>query len=113
MKKRYLLALLLLNACGSDGPPPPPATAKLKLTWVDNSDNEDGFEIEKKVAAEGTYATLATVATNSTSYTDTGLTLNQAYCYRLRAFNTVGYSSYSNEACAAATATSGAVGIEL
>ena len=113
MKKRYLLALLLLNACGSDGPPPPPATAKLKLTWVDNSDNEDGFEIEKKVTAEGTFSPLPKLPVNTTSYTDTGLTMNQVYCYRLRAFNVAGYSGYSNEACGIATATSGAVGIEL
>ncbi len=71
------------------------------LTWTDNSSNEDGFKIERKLGENGTFAQIATVAPNITSYTDpaAGLTANNYYYYRVRSFNAAnGNSHYSNEA---------------
>src|SRR5262249_27120097 len=76
-------------------------TAQLTLTWTDNSANEDGFGIERKIGTSGTYGQIATIGANATSYTDTGLTAGTTYCYRTFAFNVTGSSPYSNEACAA------------
>jgi titin len=73
------------------------STTEIKLTWSDNSDNEDGFKLERKEEG-GTYAEIKTLSTNTTSYTDTGLIPNTKYYYRIRAYNSVGYSDYSNEA---------------
>src|SRR5262245_18996618 len=73
--------------------------ASLQLSWVDNSDNEDGFHIERKVGTNGIFSLLAAVGPNITSYTDDNLASNTTYCYRLNAFNDIGISAYTNEAC--------------
>ncbi|GEM_PF-1301914 len=75
-----------------------PLCSQINLTWQDNSNNEEGFRIERRVS-NGSYATLATVAANMTSYSDTmGVQANTQYFYRLKALNsTFGDSPYSNE----------------
>ncbi|MBI3031702.1 MAG: fibronectin type III domain-containing protein, partial [Candidatus Rokubacteria bacterium] len=73
--------------------------AQLTLTWADNSDNEDGFRIERKIGTGGTFGEIATVGANVITYVDPGLGAATTYCYRLLAYNTAGASPYSNEAC--------------
>lgn len=68
----------------------------INLTWSDNSSNEDGFKIERKIGASGTYTEIASVS-NSTFYANAGVSTNQIYYYRVRAYNTAGNSGYSNE----------------
>ena len=80
--------------------------ASLQLSWVDNSDNEDGFHIERKVGNDGIFSFVATVGPNVTSYTDDNLASNTTHCYRLNAFNASVISAYTNEACR--TTSSGA-----
>jgi len=71
----------------------------VSLQWVDNAANEDGFKIERKLGAAGTFAQIGTVGPGVTSYSDTGLTANSYYYYRVRAHNAAnGDSDYSNEA---------------
>jgi hypothetical protein len=74
--------------------------AQLQLNWVDNSSDESGFNIERKTGTTGTYAQIASVGANVTSYTDSSLTSSTTYCYRVNAFNNAGTSLYSPEACA-------------
>jgi transcriptional regulator CtsR len=78
----------------------PISSSQINLTWQDNSGDETGFKIERKTAAGGTYSQLATVGANVTSYSNTLLSANTTYYYRLRAYNAVGNSDYSNEASA-------------
>lgn len=67
------------------------------LKWSDNSANESGFKIERKLAS-GSYTSIATVDVDDTTYFDEGLQMNTSYTYRLQAFNAVGASvNYSNE----------------
>jgi hypothetical protein len=73
--------------------------ASFQLTWVDNSQNEDGFNIERKVDTDSTFSLIATVGANVTSYYDDNLANNTTYCYRVNAFNDAGNSAYTNEAC--------------
>lgn len=75
---------------------------RIDLHWQDNSDNEDGFRIERKAAA-GSYTEIDTVEANVTSYSDPGLEEGTLYCYRVRAYNGQGNSDYSNESCATPT----------
>ena len=70
------------------------------LSWTDNSSNETGFSIERKIGANGTYAVIATVNPNVTSYCDGGLVPNTTYYYRVQATNFAANSLYSNEASA-------------
>jgi hypothetical protein len=71
---------------------------QLKLSWIDCSENESGFEIERKTGSEGTYRQIGTVGQNVTSYADTRLSEGTTYYYRVRAYNAAGHSTYSNEA---------------
>jgi hypothetical protein len=75
------------------------AASSLGLSWSDNSTNETGFAIERKTGT-GTYSQVRTSAAGATSYTDTGLPAGTTYTYRVRAFNDVGNSLYSNEQAA-------------
>jgi hypothetical protein len=78
--------------------------AQLTLQWTDNSNNEGAFRIERKQGTGGTYAQIATVGANTTTYVDTTVTAGLIYCYQVRATNSAGDSAPSNEACATAPA---------
>jgi len=74
------------------------STSQINLAWQDNATNEVGFKIERKIGVGGTYGQIDSVTANVTSYSNIGLTANTSYFYRVRAYNTVGSSAYSNEA---------------
>ncbi|MBC7348495.1 MAG: SBBP repeat-containing protein [Candidatus Aminicenantes bacterium] len=69
----------------------------VSLAWDDRSNNEDGFKIERKTGASGTWSQIATVGANVTSFQNTGLSEGSSYYYRVRAYNSAGDSAYSNE----------------
>lgn len=70
---------------------------QIDLSWTDNSTNEMGFRIERKTGSGDTYSELDTVAADTTSYSDTGLSNEATYYYRVHAYNLLGDSGYSNE----------------
>ena len=82
-----------------------PSDTAIDLTWSDNSANEDGYLVERSPDGVNNWAQIANLAANTTAFTDNGLTADTAYYYRIRAFNGVGNSDYSNTATAT---TSGA-----
>jgi hypothetical protein len=94
-----LVSFLSLTALGG---PRESDAGELRATWMDNSNNEEGFKIERRTGTTQTYTQIAIVGANVTSYNDSGLVDGETYCYRVRAFNTAGTSPYSDEACAAA-----------
>jgi len=71
--------------------------SQISLTWTDNSANESGFRIERKIGATGIYTVIAAMNANAISYLDGGLSTASPYFYRVRAFNAGGNSNYSNE----------------
>lgn len=71
----------------------------ITLTWVDNSDNETGFRIERKLEA-GAWEFVTNVAAELETYEDSGLLDFSLYTYRVRAFNATLASDWSNEASA-------------
>lgn len=70
---------------------------QIELSWIDNSSNEWGFKIERKLSG-GTYSQIGKVSSNITTYNDTSARKGTSYVYRLRAYNSNGNSSSSNEA---------------
>jgi phosphodiesterase/alkaline phosphatase D-like protein len=71
---------------------------QVTLSWIDNSNNETGFKIQRKLGATGTYADIRTTGANVTTYGDSGLTDGTVYYYRICATNATGDSAFSNEA---------------
>jgi hypothetical protein len=73
---------------------------KVSLSWIDNSNNETHFKIQRKKGTTGTYAYIKTTQANVTSYTDKDPALRDGtlYYYRVSATNPGGDSAFSNEA---------------
>jgi subtilisin family serine protease len=84
-----------LNALRDSNAP----TSSIKINWKDNSDNEQGFKIQRKVN-DGAFKELTTVKANVTSHTDSGLSAGTTYTYKVAAYNNGGTSAFSNEASA-------------
>jgi hypothetical protein len=102
-----------LNIGQFAGPPPaaapedPPSgltatavsSSQVNLTWVDNSNDEDGFEIHRCQGDQcSNFVLVATVGSNADSYNNTGLSPNTQYRYEVRAYNSGGTSAFSDPA---------------
>lgn len=73
------------------------SASQINLAWTDNSNNEQGFKIERCQGNACTnFVQIAQIGPNVTSYSNTGLARNTRYRYRVRAFNGGGNSGYSN-----------------
>ena len=73
------------------------SSSAIDLTWSDNSDNEDGFKIERKIGEDGAYSVIATNGSNTESFNDTELDAHTEYFYRIRAVKDTAVSLYSPE----------------
>jgi subtilisin family serine protease len=73
------------------------SSSQIHLSWTDNSNNETGFKIERSTDNRS-YTQIATVGAGVTTFSDTGLSRNRRYYYRVRAYNEFGNSTYSNTA---------------
>lgn len=102
-----LLLYSLIAGAVSTNPPADPsnltATAaasapEITLSWSDNSNDEDGFNIERWDGSN--YVQIASVGADVTTFTNTGLNYNTSYTYRVAAYNSAGNSGYTNTASA-------------
>ncbi len=72
------------------------SSSQINLAWTDNSDNEAGFEIERCQGSGCTdFVQIAIVGQNVQFYADTGLSASTTYKYQVRAYNSGGYSGYT------------------
>ncbi|HEY5021256.1 MAG TPA: fibronectin type III domain-containing protein [Gemmatimonadaceae bacterium] len=79
------------------------SSSRIDLTWVDGSNNETGFSVERAADNAGTpgpFTVLITLPANTTSYSNTGLLATTRYWYRVRATNSAGSSPYTANASA-------------
>ncbi|MBE0539216.1 MAG: PQQ-dependent sugar dehydrogenase, partial [Ignavibacterium sp.] len=67
------------------------------LFWKDNSTNETGFIIERQTNPSETFIVIDSVSTDVTSFSDV-VTDTAFYTYRVRAYDALNQSGYSNEA---------------
>jgi len=86
-------------------PPLPPsnltgsATANdIDLLWDDNSDNETSFILQRSSEVDATWRTITNLAPNTVSYSDTGLSYDVSYFYRIKSANQYGESAYITSA---------------
>ncbi len=68
------------------------------LSWQDNSGNETGFRVQRRQGDSDDWAPVGATATNTTTFSDTGLLADTRYRYRVQAFNDTESSAYSNQA---------------
>jgi hypothetical protein len=84
-------------------PPSPPSnlmasvasSSQINLTWIDNAGDEIGFKVERANSAAGQFIAVATLGSGMTNYSDTGLSANSTYYYRVYAYNNVGNSAFT------------------
>lgn len=73
------------------------APGRVNLTWVNNSTNEEGFYIERRADDNAAFSKIGTARAGANSYSDTSISPNTVYHYRIRGYNDKGNSKYSNE----------------
>jgi hypothetical protein len=73
------------------------SSTSVNISWVDKSDSEVEFEIERSLTSGSGFVLVGTAEANATLYLDNDLTPTTNYYYRVRASNGGGPSAYSNE----------------
>jgi PKD repeat protein len=70
----------------------------MSLRWIDNSNNEQGFYVERAPSSTGVFTRIAQTAANATTYSGSGVP-SGTYLFRVQAFNlaTGKVSAYSNQ----------------
>ena len=91
-----LLPLLLTPAAPSNLAITELLSNSIKLTWKDNSANENGFIITRFSGSFPIFNKEIKVGANVTSYQDTGLSSLTKYYYAVKAYNAIGNSSDSS-----------------
>ncbi|MBN1671373.1 MAG: lamin tail domain-containing protein [Kiritimatiellae bacterium] len=102
-------------------PPGPPAAPdnlvalpvdshRIDLAWRDNSGNESGFRLERRVSGAADWVPLAATGADVTACSDAGLPPNTTYRYRVKACNAIGASAWSAVASATTPAPARAAG---
>lgn len=71
------------------------SAAQLVVQWDDNSRDETGYEIQRTTRGSA-FVTLGTVRANVTSFVDRSVIPGTAYAYRVRAYNGIQSSAFSN-----------------
>ena len=84
----------------------------IDLTWLDNSEVEDGYEVWREFTdcsyyygCYSYYSPIATLAPNVTSYRDAGLNPGETYFYYVVAFKDSGYNRGYSDPSIVASAT--------
>jgi hypothetical protein len=71
------------------------SSTSVDLAWNDNSSREQGFKLYRSISETAGFAEVASCEANEISCTDRSLQSSATYFYRLRAFNTDGFSDYT------------------
>jgi len=81
------------------------SSSSIALTWADKSSDETGFKVQRSLDGVN-WSEVASLGSNVTSFTNTGLSASKTYSYRVYGYNSVGNSAFSNTASATTSANS-------
>ena len=71
------------------------SSSKINLTWQACTGDLSGYKIERRTGSSGSFSLIATLGSNVTAHSDTGLNSKTTYYYRISAYNVSGDSAYS------------------
>jgi hypothetical protein len=74
-----------------------PERGRVNLTWSDNSGDEAGFKVYRRIAPSGAYSLLTTLPADANTYGDTTTTGDTTYGYTVAAYNDRGTSPVTDE----------------
>jgi len=75
------------------------SSSQINLSWVESNANETAITVQRSLSAASGFVTIANLAKNSTSYSNTGLAAGTTYYYRVQAVGRKGIvSPFSNVA---------------
>ena len=103
---QYLVSSKSISLAAGDfnGPPTAPSSAaaaagnaQVTVSWVDASNNETGFMVERSSDGGASWTVLTTnpLLGGTATYTDTATTARSRYSYRVYAINAFGASAYA------------------
>jgi subtilisin family serine protease len=72
------------------------SSTQVSLSWEDKATGEDGYTVERS-SGGGAFTEIATLPAGTSSYADSSVTGGISYAYRVKAFNNIAASSYSND----------------
>ncbi len=72
----------------------PVSCREVEVVWEDSSNGEEGYTVERRIVGYS-YIEIARLPADTESYLDPNLLPDTAYAYRVKAFNSSGYSDYS------------------
>jgi endonuclease/exonuclease/phosphatase family metal-dependent hydrolase len=73
------------------------ADDSLQVSWVDIASDETGYRVYKSLSPTGPFSQLGgDLPQNTQSFTDTGLSINQQYYYRVAPFNALGEGHFGS-----------------
>ena len=79
------------------------SATSLRVTWLDNSSNEDGFLIQRNDTPVPAGTPISSwpykSAANSPSFEATNLATNRTYCYAISSYNSAGSSAFTESSC--------------
>ena len=80
------------------------SNSQINISWTDTATDETGYRIERCSGIDcANFTEIATLAANSATYSNTGLSSSTTYCFRIRGYKSgtsPWMSAYSNTACA-------------
>jgi len=80
------------------------SSSSIALAWTDNSSDETGFKVQRSPDGVN-WSEIASLGSNVTGFTNTGLSAGATYSYRVYAYNSIGNSGFSNTASATTAAS--------
>jgi hypothetical protein len=70
--------------------------SSVTLTWKDNANNEIGYAVERKVNLDGSWIIVnSSLSSDSTRFSDYGLSTNTRYYYRVKVYDNAFFNSYT------------------